>query len=76
MSLLQIAIAFDQLGNTVLGGWADETLSARAFRCQHRSWCWRVARRAIDTLFFWQYNHCENAYRSERERLQAPPEER
>lgn len=28
----QIAVAFDQLVNTLLGGWADETLSARAWR--------------------------------------------
>ena len=28
----QIAIAFDQLINAVLGGYADETLSARAHR--------------------------------------------
>ena len=28
----QVAIAFDQLINTLLGGYADETLSARAHR--------------------------------------------
>lgn len=34
MSLKQIAIAFDQLLNAMLGGMADETLSARAHRTQ------------------------------------------
>lgn len=65
----QILIAIDQLANTVIGGWADETLSSRA---------WREKRRSlvvfIDCLFFWEKNHCENSYISERERIQLPPE--
>ena len=65
----QILIAFDQLANTVIGGWADETLSSRA---------WREERRRlvvfIDCLFFWEENHCEASYISERERMQLPPE--
>ena len=28
----QILIAIGQLANTVIGGWADETLSSRAWR--------------------------------------------
>ena len=32
--LLQILVGVDQLGNTLLGGWADETISARAYRQQ------------------------------------------
>ena len=28
----QILIAIDQLANAVIGGWADETLSSRAWR--------------------------------------------
>lgn len=28
----QVMVAVDQLVNTLLGGWADETLSARAYR--------------------------------------------
>lgn len=30
--LKQVLIAFDQLINALLGGWADETLSSRAWR--------------------------------------------
>jgi len=68
-SLSQILIAVDQLANAVIGGWADDTLSSRA---------WREDRRRlvafIDFLFFWEENHCEASYISERQRLQLPPE--
>jgi len=39
--VIQIAIAIDQLANTLLGGTADETMSARAHRMRvkgHRYW--------------------------------------
>jgi len=65
----QILIAIDQPANAVLGGWADETLSSRA---------WREERRrlvvVIDCIFFWEDNHCKASYISERRRLQLPPE--
>lgn len=34
--LKQILVAVDQLANTILGGWADETLSSRLWRNRHR----------------------------------------
>jgi hypothetical protein len=64
----QLLIALDQLANTLLGGWADETLSSRAYR---RGW---AAARWIDALFFWETEHCAASYRAERQRLQLPPE--
>lgn len=67
----QVAVAVDQLFNTLLGGKADETLSARAWR-HHldgtRSW----PRWIIDHLFFWQDEHCKEAYESELYRRQLP----
>ncbi len=66
--LLQVAIAVDQLGNALLGGWADETLSSRSYRSIPKA-AW-----LIDKLFFWQDNHCMNAYISEREGRHLPPE--
>jgi hypothetical protein len=74
MSLLQIAVAIDQLGNTLIGGWADETISARAWRQQHRP-AWRVALRVIDGVarLFGQRDHCRKAHESELLRLQSPP---
>ena len=69
--ILQILIALDQLLNTVLGGWADETFSARSHR--EKLWCeWY-----IDLLFCWQTdgkyrNHCEQCYQHEMERKDLP----
>jgi hypothetical protein len=68
---LQIAIAVDQLVNAVLRGWADEALSARAWRNRHKplgKWSVRI----INGLFFWQRDHCHSAWESEVERRQLP----
>ena len=70
--LLQILIALDQLVNTILFGWADETLSARCWREK------RLFRYVIDyTLFIWQKDkdgrrHCEQCYWHEMERRDMP----
>ncbi len=76
MSLHQTLLALDQLANTLIGGYADESLSARAWRLRGRSPGWALARRAIDRLFFWQANHCQDAYDAERRKRQLPPEYR
>ncbi|MDM8227771.1 hypothetical protein [Parasutterella secunda] len=69
----QVLVALDQLANTFLGGYADETLSSRAYRHKKdgsRSWpAW-----VIDHIFFWQDEHCKASYESELERAQLPPE--
>lgn len=67
---MQVLIAFDQLINALLGGMADETLSARAHR-QHRKG-YSTARNAINALFFWQDDHCGMAYASEFARKHLP----
>ncbi len=70
---LQILIAIDQLLNSLIGGYADETLSSRAYRHKKngsRSWpAW-----LIDHIFFWQEEHCKASYESELERSHLPPE--
>ena len=68
----QIFVALDQLINTLIGGFADETLSSRAHRRRLRgkggvAW-------VIDHIFFWQDEHCKTAYESELERAQLPVE--
>ncbi len=73
--LKQILIAIDQLGNTLLGGWADETLSSRTWRLRHKQ-PYKFLRPAIDGLFFFQPNHCEASFIAERLRSQSPPEVR
>jgi hypothetical protein len=73
--IFQVLIAIDQLVNALVpGGWADETLSARAYRMQqkgHRYWGWTAT--AIDKLFFWQPSHCRLAHEAELRRHQFPP---
>lgn len=67
--LLQVLLAIDQLGNTLLGGWADETMSSRAFRESGKGWV--LLRKVLDRI---QAGHCEQAYYAEQLRLQEPPE--
>lgn len=76
MSLLQTALAFDQLLNTLLGATPDETLSARAYRLRLVSTPWHIAQVVIDALFFWQTEHCKQSYFAEWERSQLPGEYR
>ena len=64
--ITQVLVAIDQLFNALLGGYADETLSARA----HRQNDWRRA--VINSIFFWQEDHCAESYESEVERKQLP----
>ena len=80
-NLHQLAIALDQLGNVLVScafcekAWADETLSAHAWRWQiegTREW----PRRVIDAMLFWQKEHCRKAYESEKNRAQLPENER
>ena len=71
----QAAIAINQLANALLGGWADETLSSRAYRWDKdgiRAW----PRKVIDWLAarLGDVDHCHESYRSERRGLQLPPE--
>lgn len=72
--LLQFLIAIDQLLNTLIpGGYADETLSARAHRMRVKGqpyWGWLA--RAINLLFFWQEDHCQGAWLEEIRRRQLP----
>ena len=74
----QLLIALDQLANTVVWikgdgfGYADETLSARAWRLRHQSGAWR----RIDRLFFFDKDHCRTSYESEVRRKHLPAEYR
>jgi hypothetical protein len=49
--------AFSQALNTILLGDSQESLSARCWRKQ-----WTIGFKIINTLFFWQNNHCRGAY--------------
>lgn len=66
MKLFQVLVALDQLANTLVGGYADETLSARAFRTNH--WLEYY----INLIFFWEPQHCMNSYMAEVRKYQYP----
>lgn len=68
----QVLIAIDQFFNALLGGMADETLSANAYRQSKKGKT--VMKRVIDTLFFFDPDHCYNSYLSEMQRKQLPKE--
>lgn len=73
-----IAIAADQLANAMIAGSPDETVSSRVYRgavlaAQPTSIA-RMAYRAINTLFFWQDDHCRAAYLREKQRTHLPDE--
>lgn len=70
-----ILIALDQFIYVLITlgvGKPDETMSAAAWRLEARGqWFGKLARPAIDTLFFWDKEHCFNAMLSEINRTQA-----
>ena len=81
---VQVLLALDQLLNALIPpidgtiGYADETLSARAYRA-HRDGkiLGKLFMPLIDLLFFWQGpGHCKNAYIKEFERKNYPEEYR
>jgi hypothetical protein len=78
--LLQVLIAFDQLVNALLNGWADESLSSRAWRMWLKDKPFgKLFRPVIDALFIWQsgkMDHCHRAYDHELQRYNFPPEMR
>lgn len=76
-----LMIAADQLFNTAIGGWPDETLSSRCYRWRKdniRKW----PERCVNIMFFWDRDketgkrHCEMSFETEREGRQLPPEAR
>lgn len=70
--LKQFAISIDQTINTLFGGWADESLSSRAFRMEmEKGITW--PRKLIDGILFFDPDHCQQSYLSEVERRQLPP---
>lgn len=76
--LKNVLIALDQAFNCLIkldDGWGhpDETLSARAYRLREQH-PWLM--RSIDTIFFWDTDHCHESYLSELIRRQLPSDYR
>lgn len=71
MKLQQIAIAVDQLVNTILGGYADETMSSRCWRLRAEQ-PYRTLRWLIDKLLWFDPDHCRTSCISEQRGKQLP----
>lgn len=72
----QVLISLDQLINTCLGGWADETLSARCYRNSKKGyWYAKLGVKILDFIFKpWDKEHCKESYQSELKRTHLPCE--
>jgi len=72
--LLNVLIAFDQLINTLIGGYPDETISASAWLGEQQGRIIpKIMRPVIDFLFLpFESNHCCKAFYAERRRTQLP----
>ena len=62
----QVAIAIDQLANTLLwflpgGCWADETFSARCWRCRNIA-PFKWLRPVVDAILFFDPQHCQSHF--------------
>lgn len=73
--LTKILLGLDQLGNTILGGYPDETMSAHAGRTRHmpglgNKLFWRPLAWALDKI---QSEHVEQAILHEEDGSQNDP---
>ena len=59
-----LAVSLDQLANTILAGYPDETLSSRSWRQRKKSPFWRFMVCFINGLTF-NKNHCHDAFYKE-----------
>jgi hypothetical protein len=65
-ALIALPLFVDCLLNMLARGSFNETLSARAHRLReqkHRVWGWTAD--VVDTLFFWQTDHCREQFKRE-----------
>lgn len=73
--LTQVGLALTRLGNALLGGLAEESMSSRAWRMEVARKPWgRIARPLIDAVFmvFGRLEHCVTAYINERDKAPLP----
>jgi hypothetical protein len=77
--LLHVGTALSQLGNAVLGGYPDETMSSRAWRAEQSGRVFgKILRPTIDVFFIVitlgsEKHHCRLSYQSEQLQLQQTP---
>lgn len=57
-----LCVSIDQLANTLLAGYPDETLSSRSYRCKDKNRFWYCCMNFINFIFF-DRNHCFEAFK-------------
>lgn len=67
---LKVLIGLDQFSNTLLGGWPDETLSARAGRNAGKHWYWKMLASVLNRI---QPDHTKMAILSVEDQAYVPP---
>lgn len=72
--ILNILIALDQLINTMVGGYPDETLSASAWLGEQQGKLIPCIMRPVIDFLFWpmERDHCKRAFESEYNYSQRP----
>lgn len=67
----RFALLLDFAGNTLRGGLPTEPISAWVWRKQYKT-----AIRIIDTIFWWDKDHCKVSYERVRDKANLPQEYR
>ena len=62
--LHNLCVSVDQLANTVLAGYPDETLSSRSYRCRNNNKFWLYCMNFINCIFF-NKDHCFDAFQKD-----------
>ena len=68
--LINNLAAISQLFNAIIGGHPNMTLSARAY-CSKGDSGWFLAHKTINTLFFWQHDHCKKSWEQDEKFCEA-----
>lgn len=59
--ILRVAAALSQLAHALIGGRPNLTISARAYLGRDE-FGWGIAYHVINTVFFWQKDHCFESF--------------
>jgi hypothetical protein len=75
--ILNIIIAISQLINAILAGNENEMLSARSYRESLKGKVlWKAVEKAINLVFWFDFNHCYKAWLHEKNSEQLPDDYR
>jgi hypothetical protein len=73
---LAVKVSVSRLVNALLCGYSGEMLSARAYRLRNCSLFWGVVKEVLDSVFWWELEHCKQCYEFEEEHRDKPEEYR